>query len=384
MPRVQGEPSWSDHTVRFSQRPNAFYRTLRARVDAHFTERQSPRHATFWMWMKVVSLFGAWIASYLGLLFVRAGPAASLGLALCFGTLTVLLVFNVGHDATHEALSPDSRVNRLLAELSLSLPGANAYLYKLVHNTPHPFPNVAGVDVTLEQVGSLLRLSPHTPLRRYHRWQHLYSPFLYSLYSLFLVFVKDFKIFTRARIGNHLVRAHPRNKIVLFAGFKLLYLAYSVVLPVWLLPYPWQHVLLGFLTTHLLMGTLIAVVLQPVHLAADLHFSQPDQNGYISRNWAIYQMEATKDYAPDSALANFMVGGLNTHAIHHLFPGVCHIHYRALTRILHDTCVEFGVPYTRTTFAGAVVGHFQFLRLMGRLSEDAALPPGQATLLSVR
>jgi S-adenosylmethionine-diacylglycerol 3-amino-3-carboxypropyl transferase len=378
---VSAEPSWSEQTIRFSRESDAFYGAVRARVDAYFNDLGATRHATPWMWAKVATLFAAWIATYVALLLVRVGPGVSLGFALFFGVLTVLLVLNVGHDAAHETLSPDQRVNRILAELSLSLPGANAYLYKLVHNTPHPFPNVAGIDVTLEQVGSLIRLSPQAPLRRYHRWQHLYSPILYSLYSLFLVFVKDFKIFARTRIGNHFVSAHPRIEIARFGAFKLLYVAYALALPLWILPYPWHQVLLGFLATHLLMGALIAVVLQPVHLSADRHFSTPDPSGHIDRNWAIYQMEATKDYAPNSALGNLLVGGLNTHAIHHLFPSVCHIHYRPLTRILRDACTEFGVPYTSTTFPGAVADHFRFLSLMGRLPEDATPAPGKATLL---
>ena len=31
--------------------------------------------------------------------------------------------------------------------------------------------------------------------------------------------------------------------------------------------------------------------------------------------------------------------------VHHLFPGICHLHYPAIAPIVLDTCKEFNVPY---------------------------------------
>lgn len=363
------------HPIRFCHEGRSrFHAELQLRVDEYFRREHCTRYATAWMRAKIAIYFLLWLSTYAVLLLAHLGAAAALGLAVLFGVLSVLLVFNVGHDATHGALSAWRWLNRTLAILSVSGAGANAYLYALIHNTPHPFPNVTGVDVTLDQVDSVLRLSPNAPRRRYHRWQHLYAPAVYALYSLFLVFVKDFRIFRRQRVGNHRVAGHPLRERVLLILFKGVYVGYALVVPLYVLPFPWYGILAGFLATHLVMGLLLAAVLQPVHLAFELSFAEPDENGRINEDWATYQLRATKDFAPQSLLANCLLGGLNTHVIHHLFPAVCHVHYRALTRILAQTCAEFGVPYTSQTFARALRSHFDFLKMMGELPARALTP----------
>jgi len=42
-----------------------------------------------------------------------------------------------------------------------------------------------------------------------------------------------------------------------------------------------------------------------------------------------------------------VAGGINYQCIHHLLPGVSHVHFPALTEILEHTCAEFNVPYVR-------------------------------------
>ena len=52
---------------------------------------------------------------------------------------------------------------------------------------------------------------------------------------------------------------------------------------------------------------------------------------------------------------------------HHLFPNVCHIHFRALAPIVKRTAEEFGLPYrSSTTFAGALALHARMLWKLGR------------------
>ncbi|NJL76334.1 MAG: hypothetical protein HC892_16295 [Saprospiraceae bacterium] len=40
-----------------------------------------------------------------------------------------------------------------------------------------------------------------------------------------------------------------------------------------------------------------------------------------------------------------MMGGINIHVIHHIFPQICHVHYPKLTEILKATADEFGIEY---------------------------------------
>ena len=61
-----------------------------------------------------------------------------------------------------------------------------------------------------------------------------------------------------------------------------------------------------------------------------------------------------------------VVGGLNFQIEHHLFPNVCHVHYRKISSIVRRTAREYGLPYKSTvTFFGALQGHARLLKQLG-------------------
>ncbi|MFN6048573.1 MAG: fatty acid desaturase, partial [Bacteroidota bacterium] len=76
-----------------------------------------------------------------------------------------------------------------------------------------------------------------------------------------------------------------------------------------------------------------------------------------------------------SYLAHFIFGGFNTHIAHHVFPDVCHIHYPAITKIIHETLVENNVGhwYKSFTFIDGVKSHIKHLKATAHqiLSEQA-------------
>jgi linoleoyl-CoA desaturase len=64
---------------------------------------------------------------------------------------------------------------------------------------------------------------------------------------------------------------------------------------------------------------------------------------------------------------SWYVGGLNFQIEHHLFPNICHVHYKDLSGIVRTTAHEFGLPYKSfTTFAGALRGHARLLKDLGK------------------
>jgi linoleoyl-CoA desaturase len=65
---------------------------------------------------------------------------------------------------------------------------------------------------------------------------------------------------------------------------------------------------------------------------------------------------------------------LNFQIEHHLFPNICHVHYRKIASIVRTTAHEFGLPYkTSRTFLGALVGHARLLKTLGK---DPAISQG--------
>ena len=75
----------------------------------------------------------------------------------------------------------------------------------------------------------------------------------------------------------------------------------------------------------------------------------------------------TANYAPNSKLFSWYVGGLNFQIEHHLFPNVCHVHYKKISKIVRETAEEYNLPYnSEKTFLDAVRSHSSMLKKLGR------------------
>ena len=62
---------------------------------------------------------------------------------------------------------------------------------------------------------------------------------------------------------------------------------------------------------------------------------------------------------------SWFIGGLNFQIEHHLFPNICHIHYKKLSKIVQSTAQEFNVPYKSYKNMDALKSHFTLLHKLG-------------------
>ena len=87
----------------------------------------------------------------------------------------------------------------------------------------------------------------------------------------------------------------------------------------------------------------------------------------MENDWAVHQLYTTADFAPKSRLFSWYVGGLNFQVEHHLFPNICHVHYKKIAKIVEETAKEFNFPYhTQPTFVSALWSHSKMLWRLGR------------------
>ena len=78
-------------------------------------------------------------------------------------------------------------------------------------------------------------------------------------------------------------------------------------------------------------------------------------------------MRTTANFAKGNKVLSWFVGGLNYQIEHHLFPTICHIHYKKMSPIVKATAEEFGVPYyEHKTFTGAIGSHLRLLHKLGK------------------
>ncbi|GAB3901018.1 fatty acid desaturase family protein [Spirosoma agri] len=344
-----------------------FITTLRGRVDAYFTQQNLSPHANEAMWAKALFFLLGYGLIYGLILSNQFGTTALLGLAVLLGVFAACIGFNVSHDALHGAFSARPWVNKLLGS-SFYLLGANPYVWKITHNiVHHTFTNIPGHDEDIEVAPGLVRLDPEQPLKPWHRYQHWYTFPLYALASLSWVLRKDYVKFFKDRIGQHDMPTHPREEYVKLFLAKALYYLFFLGLPFALLSLSWWQIMVGFVVMHLAEGLVLGLVFQLAHTVEGTTFPLPNEEGKMTDSWAIHQLCTTANFAPRSALAAFICGGLNRQIEHHLFPKICHIHYPAITAIVKHTAHEFGLPYLENrSFGSALYSHFRLLQKLGR------------------
>ena len=77
--------------------------------------------------------------------------------------------------------------------------------------------------------------------------------------------------------------------------------------------------------------------------------------------------ERVNNYFKENKIMNWFSGGLNFQVEHHLFPNICHIHYKKLSEIVKKTASEFQLPYNEyKTTREAIKSHFIFLKSMAK------------------
>ena len=353
--------------IKFNNREQSdFITTLKQRVNEYFEKRHKSKFGNWQMYSKLIFFFGGLVTIYLLLLSDWFSPLTTLFLWMGLGLFIAFTGFNVAHDAVHGAFSKYPVLNKIFSYV-FNLVGANEYMWKIMHNiVHHTYTNIPGHDEDLEPV-SLIRLNTEKKLKKIHRYQHWYAMFFYSLASLSWVLKKDFVTFFQKKIGNYENKKHPLHEYFILFGSKAIYFFVFIVLPMLLLSVPWWQIVIGFMLLHFVEGVTIAVVFQLAHVVESTDFPEPASDGTMENAWAIHQVKTTANFARKSFLANWFFGGLNFQVEHHLFPQICHVHYKKLSVIVKQTAEEFNLRYNEyQTMWQAFCSHLRMLKRLGR------------------
>ena len=156
---------------------------------------------------------------------------------------------------------------------------------------------------------------------------------------------------------------------------KIWYFLLTLVLPIILVDQPWWLIVIGFLLMHFICGSVLSYIFQLAHVIEETSFYKPDENGSVENNWAVLQMKTTANFANSNRVFSWLIGGLNFQVEHHLFPNICHVHYRKIAHIVKETAEEFHLPYNQhKTFFGALRSHFTLLNNLGTGKYDRMHP----------
>jgi linoleoyl-CoA desaturase len=347
---------------------SSFPKVLRSRLDRFFADQNISPKADRTMRVKIAAGLAVLVGSWIALYALSPGSWRFVALYLLGGLAQTFLLLNIAHDSNHNAISSRSLVNKALNYV-FDLCGISSYMWRILHHRGHhSCINLHGEDDALSGRG-IFRFTPYESRLPWHRFQHIYAVFVYAMFSLDYVFFKDFQCFffpthDYLRLTKHSLREYA----ILFAG-KGFYLTYMLVLPVMVLGKSPLLVAGSFLLVNLIVGLTVTLVFQSTHTIDSTYF--PSDRGEFD-NGVYHIFATTADYATESPLVGWLVGGLNHHVVHHLCPYICHTHYAPLTRIVKETAEEFGVSYRQNpTMRGAIRHHLILLKQLG--SEERIL-----------
>ncbi len=346
-----------------------FLTTLKGRVDQYFEDKGVSRNANVWMVLKTFAMFTMLLGPYFMILLLDLPLWTMWVLTLVMGFGKAGIGLSIMHDANHGSYSSKTWLNNLIGK-SINLVGGHVITWKIQHNVlHHTYTNIYGHDEDIETV-PLMRFSPDAPYRSINRYQHLFCVFFYGLMTFFWALHKDYiQLIRYDKLGLLKgSRGTLRGQMLELTITKILYYVYLLVIPMMVMPeLTFLQWIVGFLTMHFVAGVVLALIFQLAHVLEDIKYPKPTEKLTIENEWAIHQMQTTSNFARDNRILSWYCGGLNYQVEHHLFPKICHVHYRSLSEIVKKTAEEFSVPYnTHGTFTKALMAHFRHMKALGR------------------
>lgn len=353
--------------VRFQNRDQAtFVKELRKRVNNYFKENNISRNANMHMVIKTIAMFLIYLVPYALVYLNVLSGAWALFLAIFMGFGMAGIGMCVMHDANHGAYSSNPKVNKWLG-ICIYLIGGDVYNWKVQHNIlHHTYTNIEGLDGDIDQ-DPLLRLSTEQKWEKGHKYQHIYAFFLYTLGTLLWAVVDfiQYRRFTKLGLSpdGKLDKSKQLRKLVIY---KIAYWSFIFVFPMVFSPFLWWQVLLGWLVMNLVAGFILTVTFQLAHVVEGVSFPVPSDEGKLENEWMIHQLKTTANFAKNSKFITWFVGGLNFQIEHHLFPNICHVHYKKISDIVKATAEEYGIVYNQNkTYLSAVYSHYKMLKELG-------------------
>ncbi len=338
---------------------------LHHRVTEYFDTAKIPRTATVAVYVKAIAVLLLFITCYVLLLVVARSPVQGVLLSVLLGFALVEIGVNMQHDGSHKAFSGHTWINRVMA-LTADLIGAGSYFWQWKHNRfHHTFTNIYRFDTDID-LGFLARIAPSARHRWYHKWQHWYIWFFYCFMVIKWQLFDDFLNLLRGRLGNHRIPRPRGGELLVFVAGKAVFLSLAFGIP--LLFHPVGKVLFCYVLAMMVAGITLSLIFILPHAVGESEFPVPDKlSGRMEQPRAVHQVRVTVDFMRHNEIVTWLVGGLNFHREHHLFPGVSHAHYKKIYPIVDDVCEKYGIPHVehKSYFIG-LRSHYRWMKTMGK------------------
>jgi linoleoyl-CoA desaturase len=352
---------------------SAFTEELNSRVNQFFKDQGVSPKGNGKLYFKAVIMICIYLGAFGILLSTPMSAWWALALAIVMGIGEAGIGMSVMHDGAHGSFSDIAWINKL-ATSTIVILGSNAVNWKIQHNfLHHRFTNIYGYDQDI-QTKAVIRLCDHAPLKKYHRYQYVYTFFFYGLMTLSKL-VGDFpqlRQFAKEGLTAD-QRIDAKHELVKLIIIKTLYLVIFIGLPIWLTNFSWWQVLIGFFAMHFTAGMIMSTIFQMAHVVEGAAQPLPDSEGIIHTEWTVHQLNTTSDFAQNNVFLNWYAGGLNFQIEHHLFQHVSHIHFQQIAPIVHELTEKYNILYNvKPSFSNALRSHVKRLKELGGHKNESA------------
>jgi len=289
------------------------------------------------------------------------------------GLIHALICFQPVHEGSHGATTSNPLVWKLFGLTHDFVNGALFYVWIHQHFLGHhPFTNVTKMDKEIDAIDpdvvthdpDIRRIKPNQTYRSHYRWQAIYVPLLYGLLGLKARISEVTIMFVTKMDGA--IRLTPPNAWYYWTFIlgKITYVIWRLIVPAYFFGFFWVVSL--FLVCDFVMSYVLAFVFQVNHVVGQAVWPKINEKNEVMMDWAEMQIRTTIDYGHGSWLTTFFSGGLNYQVTHHLFPGICQLHYPEIAPIIMRHCEQYKIEYTVLPgFWSALKAHIGYLHEMG-------------------
>lgn len=353
--------------ISFNNTSSPFFKSLKEKVNNYFTENKLSRTGGTKLFFKGLFIALSAITIYSVLVFFTPPTLVAILLCCLLGLNFAVIGFNIMHEGGHGSFSKYKWLNDISA-YSLNILGGTIHFWKQKHNIDHhTYTNIEGMDHDIDV--KFMRMHEEQPRYWYHKFQHYYWVLLYGISYMAWILYQDFEKYFSIKMGKTGQRRQLETKEhLIFWLTKTTYIFIYLILPI--LMVGWIETIIGFVIVAVVCGFSISIVFQLAHVVEGTQFPAPDvQTNKIQKEWAVHQINTTANFATKSRITSWFLGGLNFQVEHHLFPGISHIHYPQINKLVKETCKEFNVAYLEhRTMAKAFLSHILHIKKLGNVT----------------
>jgi len=359
----------ADYSSYYDWDSSDFYPVVKSRVEKYMKENKIGEGESPLIFFKTFLIFAGWILFYY-LSMIQGWTLA----AVLWGGFHAQIGINIAHDGAHGVYAKNKFIQKV-AGYGMDIMAGCTVVWQHQHNIGHhPNCNKHGnaqhaskhdnYDPDASSGAPYIRITPNQPWRPAHRYQHIYIWGLTTLMG-FKWFGNDIRafFFRRKYLSYEFYETSTTDFWVQLLT-KTAFVIYGIIVPLSI--HPFSKFFPMFVLFVITIGYMFVLMFSVNHLTENTLY--PNDSEFPGpRDWAMFQVRTTSNFATHSLFWTWFSGSLNFQIEHHLFPGITHTHLPAIQAIVKKTCLEYNLPYKDfPSYWDAFYSYYAHIKKMGQ------------------